>query len=221
MKSMERPSKSDQHHSLLVWLVAGVGLLAAKNVLAAEYYVSPTGSDSNPGTQASPFASIQKANNSAAAGDTIWMRAGTYYSTTQINLSKSGTSDTNRTKIWAYPGEVPLLDCSKYQTTTPGANTPAILVTGSWMHLKGLEIANSKVGASGDHSYSTLQTKGASNDTFELLNLHHGFGAGLFIDDTKGGGGHLILNCDSHDNYDQTGRHPKPSILKGPAAINS
>jgi MYXO-CTERM domain-containing protein len=73
------------------------------------------------------------------------------------------------------------------------------------MHLKGLEIANSKVGASGDHSYSTVQTKGASNDTFELLNLHHGFGAGLFIDDTKGGGGHLILNCDSHDNYDING----------------
>jgi hypothetical protein len=85
------------------------------------------------------------------------------------------------------------------------ANTPAILVTGSYMHLKGLEIANSKVGASGNHSYSTVQTKGASYDTFELLNLHHGFGAGLFIDDTKGGGGHLILNCDSHDNYDING----------------
>jgi len=205
MKSMNRPSKSDRYQSLLVWLVAGLGLLAAGNVLAAEYYVGPTGSDSNPGTQAAPFASLQKANDSAAAGDTIWMRAGTYYSTTQIVLSKSGTSDTNRTKIWAYPGEVPLLDCSKYQTTSPMVNTPAILVTGSYMHLKGLEIANSKVGASGDHSYSTVQTKGASFDTFELLNLHHGFGAGLFIDDTKGGGGHLILNCDSHDNYDING----------------
>jgi hypothetical protein len=182
-----------------------LGFFAAKGALATEYYVAPTGSDTNPGTQALPFASLQKANNSAAAGDTIWMRAGTYYSTTQIVLSKSGTSDTNRTKIWAYPGEVPLLDCSKYQTTSPGTNTPAILVTGSYMHLKGLEIANSKVGASGDHSYSTVQTKGASYDTFELLNLHHGFGAGLFIDDTKGGGGHLILNCDSHDNYDING----------------
>jgi MYXO-CTERM domain-containing protein len=205
MKSIERPSRSDQHPYLHACLVAGLGLFAARNALAAEYYVAPTGSDTNPGTQASPFASVQKANDAAAAGDTIWMRAGTYYSTTQIVLSKSGTSDTNRTKIWAYPGEVPLLDCSKYQTTSPGTNTPAILVTGSFMHLKGLEIGNSKVGASGDHSYSTVQTKGASHDTFELLNLHHGFGAGLFIDDTKGGGGHLILNCDSHDNYDING----------------
>jgi hypothetical protein len=205
MNTKERPSRSQQHHSLLVWLGAGLVLFVAKNVSAAEYYVATTGSDSNPGTQASPFASLQKANTSATAGDTIWLRAGTYFSTTQITLSKSGTSDTNRTKIWAYPGEVPVLDCSKYQTTNTAANVPAILVTGSWMHLKGLEIANGKVGASGDHSYSMLQTKNAHNDIFELLNIHHGFGAGLFIDDTNGGGGHLILNCDSHDNYDING----------------
>jgi len=76
-------------------------------------------------------------------------------------------------------------------------------VTGSWMHLKGLEISNAKVGASGDHSYSLLRTKNASNNTFELLKLHHGFGPGLFID--TGTGGNLILHCDSHDNYDKDG----------------
>ncbi len=53
---------------------------------------------------AAPFATLQKANNTAAAGDTILLRAGTYNCTTQITLSKSGTSDTNRTKIWAYHG---------------------------------------------------------------------------------------------------------------------
>ena len=63
---------------------------------------------------AAPFATVQKGNDSAAAGDTIWMRAGTYNRTTQITLSKSGTSDTNRTKIWAYTGEVPILDFSNY-----------------------------------------------------------------------------------------------------------
>jgi len=177
--------------------------LAAGRASAAEYYVSPTGSDSNAGTQASPFATLQKANNSAAAGDTIWMRAGTYNTTGQITLSKSGTSDTNRTKIWAYPGEVPVIDFSNYSLASSGSDNPAITVTGSWMHLKGLEIANGKVGSSGSHSYSMLRTKGASNNTFELLNIHHGFGPGLFID--TGNGGNLILNCDSHDNYDKDG----------------
>ncbi|HEY4184427.1 MAG TPA: right-handed parallel beta-helix repeat-containing protein [Polyangia bacterium] len=170
---------------------------------AAEYYVAPTGSDSNPGTMAQPFASIQKGNDVAAAGDTVWLRAGTYYSTKQITLSRSGTSDSQRTKFWAYQQEVPVLDCSKYATTNKAADVAAILVTGNWIHLRGLEIANGPVGASGDHSISMLRTKNASNNTFELLNIHHGFGPGLFVD--TGMGGNLILNCDSHDNYDKNG----------------
>ena len=189
--------------SLSAALVFFAASWAAPSAEAAELYVSPTGSDSNPGTLASPFATVQKGNDAASAGDTVWLRAGTYYSTKQITLSRGGTSDANRTKIWAYQNEVPILDCSKYQTTNPAADVPCILVTGSWMHLKGLEIANGPVGASGDHSISMLRTKNSSNNTFELLNIHHGFGPGLFID--TGTGGNLILNCDSHDNYDKDG----------------
>src|SRR4029079_19385810 len=185
-------------------LVGGLAVLLAPTLArAAEWHVSPTGSDSAAGSSAAPFATLSKANSSAAAGDTIWVHGGTYYITSQLTLSKSGTSDTNRTKIWAVAGETPLLDISRYNTTNTAADVPAVLVTGSWMHLRGLEIANAKVGASGDHSYSLLRTKNASNNTFELLNLHHGFGPGLFID--TGNGGNLILNSDSHDNYDVNG----------------
>lgn len=178
-------------------------LLASATASAAEYYVAPTGNDSNAGTMAQPFATLSKANSAAAAGDTIWVRGGKYSLSTQLVLSKSGTSDTNRTKIWAYMGEKPVLDASGYVTSNNGADVPVVLVTGSWMHLRGLEISNAKVGGSGDHSYSLLRTKNSSNNTFELLDLHHGFGPGLFID--GGNGGNLILNCDSHDNYDQNG----------------
>ena len=45
--------------------------------------------------------------------------------------------------------------------------------------------------------------KNASNNTFELLNIHNGFGPGFFVD--TGTGGNLVLNCDSHDNYDVNG----------------
>ena len=178
-------------------------LLAPALAHAAEWYVSPTGSDSAAGNSGAPFATLSKANSSAAAGDTIWVHGGTYHITSQLTLSKSGTSDSNRTKIWAVAGETPVIDISRYNTTNTAADVPAVLVTGNWMHLRGLEIANAKVGASGDHSYSLLRTKNASNNTFELLNLHHGFGSGLFVD--TGNGGNLILNCDSHDNYDQNG----------------
>src|ERR1700721_4657316 len=47
-----------------------------------DYYISPTGSDSNPGTQASPWAitSLQdtNSNNARMAGKKVGMIAGTY-----------------------------------------------------------------------------------------------------------------------------------------------
>ncbi|XXY50158.1 right-handed parallel beta-helix repeat-containing protein [Sorangium sp. So ce269] len=184
--------------------IAGLSvLLATGYARAAEHYVAPDGRDSSRGTMDQPFATLSKANSAAAAGDTIWVRGGTYYITAQLVLSRSGTSDTNRTKIWAYPGEKPVLDASRYDTSNRAVDVPVVLVTGSWMHLRGLEIGNAKVGRSGDHSYSLLRTKGSSNNTFELLHLHHAFGPGLFID--GGNGGNLVINSDSHDNYDQNG----------------
>src|SRR5437868_1532210 len=99
---------------LLAAAVTGLALLlAVGSAQAAEYYVAPTGSDTNPGTMTAPFATIQKGNDVAAAGDTVWLRGGTYFSTRQITLSRSGTSDANRTKFWAYQREVPILDCSR------------------------------------------------------------------------------------------------------------
>ena len=186
---------------------AGLGVLglslATARADAAEYYVAPTGSDTNAGSMAAPFATIQKAGSAAAAGDTVWLRAGTYYNTAQITISKSGQSDTKNIKFWAYANEVPILDCSKYKTSNPAVDMPCILITGSWLHFRGLEVANGPVGASGDHSIDMIRVKNAQHDTFELLNIHHGFGPGLFFD--GGTGGHLVLNCDSHDNYDKNG----------------
>jgi hypothetical protein len=177
--------------------------LAAGSAHAAEYYVSPTGSDTNAGSMAAPFATIQKAGTVAAAGDTVWLRAGTYFNTQQITISRSGQSDTNRIKFWAYAKEIPILDCSKYRSTNTATDNPCILVKGSWLHFRGIEVANGPVGASGAHSIDMIRVKDAQNDTFELMNIHHGFGPGLFFD--GGTGGNLILNCDSHDNYDKNG----------------
>src|SRR3954451_23819262 len=76
------------------WIRAGIVLLIGLAPLSAKaantYYVAPNGSDSNAGTQNAPFATLQKGNDSAAAGDTILMRAGTYNCTGQITLSRSG-----------------------------------------------------------------------------------------------------------------------------------
>ncbi len=58
------------------------------------YYVSPTGSDSNPGTQTAPFATIQKAASVVTSGTIVYVAPGTYSFSGYIAIpsSASGTS---------------------------------------------------------------------------------------------------------------------------------
>jgi MYXO-CTERM domain-containing protein len=188
---------------LLPCRLATLGFFVARSAFGTEYYVSPTGSDTNAGTVDAPFATLQKGADTAVAGDTVWLRGGTYSITTPhsagagIELSKSGTSDTNRIKYWAYPGEVPLIDFSKMTISTTGY-TMGIEVSGSWLHLKGIEECCVPMNTSSNNGVDVS----GSNDIFELLNMHGNSGNGIFVG--KGNGGHLILNCDGHDNYDAT-----------------
>ena len=74
-------------------LAAGGSAVAATNI-----YVSPTGSDSNPGTQTAPVKTITRADALASAGSTIHVASGTYYvsapslSNAGIITRKSGTA---------------------------------------------------------------------------------------------------------------------------------
>jgi MYXO-CTERM domain-containing protein len=172
---------------------------------ATEYYVATTGSDSNPGTMASPFATLQKGANTAVAGDTVYIRGGTYSITTPttssagITFTKSGTSDTNRISYFAYPGEAPVFDFTNMVISTTGY-THGFVITASWLHFKGLEVRYVPMNTFSNNGVDVLS---GGNDIFELLNMHHNSGNGIFIG-SKTDGGHLLLNCDAHDNYDAT-----------------
>ena len=68
-------------------------------VTSGTYYVSPSGSDSNPGTSAAPFRSIQRAANVVNPGETVIVRDGTYSNAAAagtgsklITLSRGGTA---------------------------------------------------------------------------------------------------------------------------------
>jgi len=84
----------------------------------ATYYVSPAGSDDNPGTASSPFKTITKARdvvrtiNTNMTGDIyVYLRGGDYRITSPISF---GTQDsgTGKYRIYyqAYPGETPVLN---------------------------------------------------------------------------------------------------------------
>src|SRR4051812_40928693 len=55
-----------------------IAALSTHTVFARDYYVAKTGADSNPGTLAQPFLTIQRAANVMTAGDTVYIRTGVY-----------------------------------------------------------------------------------------------------------------------------------------------
>ena len=69
-------------------LAAAIAAFSASGT-AKEIYVSPTGTGT--GSSTAPFGSIQSAVDVAAPGDMIYLRAGTYKPSTNIQITKSGT----------------------------------------------------------------------------------------------------------------------------------
>jgi len=74
----------------------------------AGYYVSTTGSDSNPGSFLLPWKTIQKAANTAKGGETVYIRGGTYNQ--RVVLSKRGNTSGPYITFSNYPGETVILD---------------------------------------------------------------------------------------------------------------
>jgi hypothetical protein len=68
-----------------------ITLFCCGRLAASEYYVSPEGSDSNPGSKAQPFKSIQKAADVMEAGESCYISSGTYRETVWLkNSDKRG-----------------------------------------------------------------------------------------------------------------------------------
>jgi hypothetical protein len=109
-----------------------------------------------------------------------------------VELSKSGKPG-QLVRYFAYTNETPVLDGA---ALAGRGRIAGLLISGDWIHVKGLEVCN--VPSRGT-SYG-IWIKEASHTIVEQCHTHHHNGPGLFID--GGEGGHLILNCDSHDNYD-------------------
>lgn len=191
-----------------VFVVAGFLLFLTPRVHAATYYVSPTGSDvGNDGSMGAPFASMGHAQSVARPGDVFDFRAGTYRYTTgtkpcgstgdtidAVLLDVSGAQGSPIT-YEAFPGETPVFDFSGIKDS---CRITGIRVTASFVQLKSLEIEGVPQNNNLNHESWGVWNSG-SNNVFELLNLHDNMGPGLFIQD---GGNNLVLNCDSHDNYD-------------------
>lgn len=147
---------------------------------------------------------MQKGHDKAVAGDTVYIRGGTYSfrgrganADAGIYITKSGQSDSRRICFFAYRDEKPVFDFSGLSLES--ATGAGIRIDGSsWLHFRGLEICN--VPQPGGKANNGIWCNPGSHIIFERLNIHHNAGPGLSI--ANGEGGNLVLNCDSHHNYD-------------------
>ena len=82
--------------------------LSAFPLIAAEYYVSPSGADSNNGSKNAPFQTVQHAAQKMKPGDVCWLRAGRYRKETILKDLK-GLPD-KPLVFKAFPGERVVFD---------------------------------------------------------------------------------------------------------------
>ncbi|MDH5174633.1 MAG: DUF1565 domain-containing protein, partial [Elusimicrobiota bacterium] len=91
---------------LLIFSITLIGLLCISTWgRATTYYVAENGNDSNPGTETEPWASVDKAADTMVAGDTVYVKQGTY---SGFMVSRSGTAE-NYISYLAYPGDTPVI----------------------------------------------------------------------------------------------------------------
>ncbi|WP_431279567.1 carbohydrate-binding protein [Leifsonia poae] len=93
--------------SVMILGIGGVATAASASASPTTYYVSPTGSNANAGTQAAPFKSIQKCSTVMGAGDTCVIASGTYRET--LAPTHSGTAS-SRITYTAAPGAQVIVD---------------------------------------------------------------------------------------------------------------
>jgi len=105
---------------------------------ATVYYVAPGGRDSNPGTASQPWQTIQKAADTLVAGDTVYIRAGTYPE--QVVPQNSGSAG-NTITFAAYPGETVTIDGSG--RTLPDDLVGLFHISGQeYIRVSGLRVIN-------------------------------------------------------------------------------
>jgi hypothetical protein len=112
--------------------------------------------------------------------------------TIAVSFTKSGTANA-RINYFAYPGETPIFDLFDL---LPNDRVTGFDVRASYIHIRGMEIRGTQQIVTGD-SWS-VRIRGDGN-IIEAMNVHDGEAPGFFI---TSGANNLILNCDSHHNFD-------------------
>lgn len=129
--------------TLLIGVPVGSLQSPAAAASAGPFYVSPTGRDTNAGTKTRPWKTIQHAADRLRAGQTVYIRAGTYRE--RVRPKYSGTAG-HLISYRAYPGEQPTIDGSRI--TLPADQAGLFEIAGrAFIRVSRLRVINARPNA--------------------------------------------------------------------------
>ncbi|WP_328468238.1 cellulose-binding protein [Actinoplanes sp. NBC_00393] len=163
-------------------------------------YVAPNGSASAAGTEAAPT-TLASAITRIAAGGTIYVRGGTYNSASTITVAPGNNGSAGALKkIFAYPGEKPILNFSAQAEDTTARG---LAINGNFWHVNGLIVERA-----GDNGIFIGGSNNIVERTITRFNRDSGLQISRIASDTPNSqwpANNLVLSSESHDNADSDG----------------
>lgn len=139
---------SQTSRNCLFLAIAFLLSLSTASAHAATYYVATGGSDSNPGTEAAPFKTIQKGADVARAGDTVMVLPGTYNEA--VKQKNDGTAS----------GRIRLVSQTKWGAKVIGRSSHFVFTSlGDYVDIEGFDVTGDNsayVGIAVHGSYSRI-----------------------------------------------------------------
>ncbi|MFZ3382749.1 MAG: right-handed parallel beta-helix repeat-containing protein [Candidatus Methanoperedens sp.] len=159
-----------------------------EQIFSSIYYVAINGNDNNPGTESQPWRTISKAANTLVAGETVYVKEGTY--SEKISIQNSGLPGIYNT-FAAYPGDNVTIDGMGLVSQWEGIFT----VNGaSHIKISGFNILHSGYAGvrvnGGGTSLDVIIEKNYFNDIYSSAIYTENAGPGIIYDSNEVTGSH-------------------------------
>jgi parallel beta-helix repeat protein len=180
------PERSLLHKTLPLILLL---LVAGRQINAATYDVATDGNDSNPGTEARPWKTLQKAAASVGPGDVVRIGGGEHFVGPTLRIDRAGKEGSPITYTARGDGQ-------------PRITNSTIIPAGAWTHVKG-------------GIYSTPITQPAFSVFRDALPLHGpGDRAKIFSVDEMIPNSFYVSDQKTLYVWLEDGSHPKDSVMR-------
>lgn len=182
---------------------------------ATDYYISPSGNDTNNGTsEKTPFASLATAQKKVKAGDVVYIMPGTYKVQESEMMDKTSSSvwdiifnfTTNGTEaapivykgVIDSDGKRPVFDLSAISASK---RLTGFYIRANYLQFSNFEIVGINVPESSTNTQSeNVRINGGSYCTLTNIAAHDGMGIGFYL--TGKSAHNTLVNCDAYNNFD-------------------